>query len=186
MLSLIQNSNKWSFGIGDPTFVGWLIFAAYITAAILCGRCAYFSRKNRQSKHWKFWLTITILLALLAINKQLDFQTLLTDIARNMARKQGWYDQRQGFQIFVISAIAAVGTAMIILSAGILRNNKPLSLTFIGLILLLTFIVIRAASLHSVDQIIAMEVVGIKLRYLLELAAITCIAISAAISAKSY
>lgn len=183
MLSIIENG-KWSFGIGDPTIIGWLIVAAYITAAVLCGRCAYLARKDQQRKYLTFWLTITIILALLAVNKQLDLQTLVTDIARKMAKQQGWYEHRRGFQMWVTSIIAAVGICLIAMAVWIMRNYKSTRMTFIGLTLLLAFIVTRAAPLHYIDKILTIKLANLKLRYLLELAAIACIAISAVISAK--
>ena len=181
ILSVIQNS-KWSPGIGDPTVIGWLIFAAYITAAILCGKCTHSARKNHQKKQFAFWLIITIILALLAANKQLDIQTWLTHVARKTARKEGWYAHRQTFQMWVVSSMAAIGTILIAIAGWIMRKDSSSLMTIIGLILLLTFIVIRAASHHSIDHFLAVKFSGQKRRYLLELAAIMCIAISAAIS----
>ncbi|MBW8016074.1 MAG: hypothetical protein FVQ82_07800 [Planctomycetes bacterium] len=179
ILSAIQNG-KWSPGIGDPTVIGWLIVAAYITTAMLSGRCAYNARKKQQTKLLTFWLTITIILTLLAINKQLDLQSWLRSTAKQMAREQGWYAHRQIFQMSVVAIIAAVGTGLIVLASWIMRNYRSTRMAFIGLIVLLVFIVIRTASLHSIDEILAIKIAGQKLRYLLELAAIACIAISAA------
>ena len=97
-----------------------------------------------------------------------------------MARQQGWYAHRQSFQMWFTVVIAAVGTGLIVLASWIMRNYRSTRMAFIGLIVLLVFIVIRTASLHSIDEILAIKFAGQKIKYLLELAAIACIAISAA------
>ncbi len=179
ILSIIKNG-KWSPGIGDPTLIGWLIVAAYITAALLCAWRAYSAGKNRLTRPLAFLLTLTVVLTLLAVNKQLDLQTWLTGIARNMARERGWYQQRYIFQRSVVITIAAAGGCLIILTAWFMRHCRRHRLALIGLILLLTFILIRSASFHSIDDVMAFKCAGLKLKDILELGAIACIAISAA------
>lgn len=179
ILHVIQNS-KWSPGIGDPTLIGWLIVAAYITAALLCIACFCSARHNRLIKQQTFWLMMAIVLFLLAVNKQLDLQTWLTEVARNIAREQDWYQQRRIFQVWVVGVIAVVGVSLIILAGWLMRHSARHRLAFIGLILLLTFIMIRSASFHPVDDVLAFKFAKLKLRYILELGAIVCIATSAA------
>ena len=179
MLSVIKNG-KWHPGIGDPTIIGWLIVAAYITAALLSIACAVNSKKDPQKEKQVFWIVTAIIMALLAVNKQLDFQTYLLAVARNAARHQGWYRQRHIFQAIVLVVMAVAGIAAISFAIRHLRNIRGQRLAFCGLVLLLVFIVIRGASSHFVDNLLAFKIIGLKLRYALELAAITLITASSA------
>ncbi len=81
----------WLRLLGDNYFWGWAITIAYAVAIILaCHR--YLSLKEKdQPKIRAFWLLIAIVLLLLGINKQLDFQTLFFLIAQRMdAVLQRW------------------------------------------------------------------------------------------------
>lgn len=178
ILCVIQNG-KWSPGVGDPTLIAWLIVAAYVTAALLSAWCAWRGAANQQKKQQAFWLILAILLVLLAVNKQLDLQTWLTSIARSISRERGWYQQRRFFQMCVVVVIAAVGGCFIMLAGWLMRDCGRHRLAFIGLVLLLVFIVVRSASLHPLDDVLSLEYAGIKLRHALELGAIGCIATSA-------
>ena len=51
------------------------------------------------------------MLIVLGINKQLDFQTLLTEIGRKIAHAQGWYEQRQEVQVIFVSLLMLIGAA---------------------------------------------------------------------------
>ena len=67
----------WKPGIGDPTVYGWLAAAAYALGALLCWRAS----RRAPARERKFWLIAMALLAFLAINKQLDLQTLFAGVA---------------------------------------------------------------------------------------------------------
>jgi hypothetical protein len=120
-------------------------------------------------------------MAVLCLNKQLDLQSLFTDIGRTLATRWGWYDERRTIQLLFVIAAAAAGTAMVIYIASktrsILRERK---LLLFGLAFLLTFIVIRAASFHHVATVLAAEVLGVRVNGILELTGILMIALSAA------
>src|SRR3954454_1780330 len=93
---------------GDLTFIGWTITFAYFICA---GLCFWAGRKEKEqalgrARRWHapvFWFALCGVLVALGFNKQLDLQSDLTEIGRNMARSEGWYEQRRTFQkIFVV------------------------------------------------------------------------------------
>jgi mannose/fructose/N-acetylgalactosamine-specific phosphotransferase system component IIC len=91
----------------------------------------------------------------LAWNKQLDFQILLTQIGRELSRSGGWYGQRRPIQAAFAISCAALG--MVCAVAGlraIWRKKLPAYVAYIGVIFLLTFIAIRAASFHHIDTLL--------------------------------
>ena len=161
--------------------MGWLTVAGYIIAAISCGRTALQSSdpqgpaRNRRLT----WLVMTAVMAALALNKQLDLQSLLTDIGRVAARHQGWYAERRSFQKWlVLGTLALSGLTVSFLIFRFQTFWKQNVLLAAGIALLTTFIIVRAISFHHVDTLLKTKVVGIKLNWAFELGGITIITLA--------
>jgi hypothetical protein len=81
----------WMILLGDNYFWGWAITVAYVVAFLLAGRRYLLQKSTDQPKIRSFWLLISIVLLLLGINKQLDFQTLFFLVAERLdAILQRW------------------------------------------------------------------------------------------------
>ncbi len=101
--SLLACTNRrWSPAIGDPTVMGWVTVFAYVLAAILC---VLVLSRSRASGNFVFWLILSGLLALQAINKQLDIQSAATAFGRCVAQAQGWYEDRRAVQFWAIIGV---------------------------------------------------------------------------------
>ena len=81
-------SRNWKPGIGDPTVMGWVTVVGYFVAAVLL----LYKRRLALSlfpSHWKQhrWLLLgfALLMIALGLNKQLDLQTFMTNVGREMA-----------------------------------------------------------------------------------------------------
>lgn len=188
MLSSIAAAyDRWQPTIGDPHVVGWVTVGAYFLAAVLCYVYAHSMRRDRiqlyDRGHQIFWLMLAVVMLALAINKQLDLQTLLTKIGREHAKTHEWYENRRSFQIrFIYTAMVAgvlVGLALLALTWRQWRRN---ALALAGLTLVGTFVVVRAASFHSVDILIGTEIAGIRVNWILELGGITLIVCAATLN----
>ena len=60
------------------------------------------------------------------------------------------------------------------------RHTRELFLPIAGLALLLSFVLIRAASFHHMDQFLRFRLAGLKMNWILELGAISLVAMAAA------
>lgn len=174
---------RWRPGIGDPTFLGWFTVVAYALAAILAAsagrRISLRDDSGRRSR--RLWFAVAGLMAFLCLNKQLDLQTLFTDIGRYAANHQGWYEQRRGVQKLFVLAVLGVALA----GGGWLAwRGGPFwlghRLLTVGLFFLLTFIVVRAISLHQFDVFNQSRVLGIRVNGMLELTGIFLVGLAAA------
>ena len=173
--AVIISGNSWQPGIGDPTILGWLTVFSYFLTAFCYFKCGH---KNRRDS-WIWWVTGLFLL-LLGINKQLDLQSLFTVIAKNIAIEQNWYEQRRSVQKnFIIGLITIVFASFMFFIQGMGRKVKQFILPLFGVVFLLTFIIIRAASFHHVDQLLGWQLAGFRPNWLLELGGISCVAIAA-------
>jgi len=183
LLSLVSCADhRWTPGIGDPTLIGWLTVAAYFTAAWLCLRAARRARglgdphAMPDPKIARVWLGLVVLCAALGVNKQLDLQSLVTQIGKDMAQSQRWYDDRRMVQaIFVVTiGVAAVGAGGIGLYW--LRDRlAQIWPAIVGAALITGFVVIRAASFHHVDRLLYRATGPIELNWVFELGALACI-----------
>jgi hypothetical protein len=190
----MEHGVEWTPGIGDPTVMGWLTVVAYFVAAWLCLR-AFKSEKRgpdrpyRQAipalvrvlkKHWPsppaparraaLWLVLAFVLGALGVNKQLDLQTLFTEIGRSMAVEGGWYESRRIVQAIFIAMVLGFGAFFVAVLWWLTRGQlRDFRLTLFGFALLVSFVVIRAMSFHHVDIIIGMDVGGVRVNWMLEL-----------------
>ena len=142
----------WSVGFHDNDPLDWIVTLGYLAAA---GFCIYAWLQEKRSGPRgvipRFWLVLAILMALLGINKQLNFQTLLGQIGREAVEDEGLYARRRTIQKLFIFSFCAVGAGVF---AGLIwwvrRQWKRYIPALIGLALAGLYAVIRAATFHHV------------------------------------
>ncbi|MFN4192470.1 MAG: isopropylmalate isomerase [Tabrizicola sp.] len=163
---------QWSPGLGDNHWMGWLTVAVYLLAAVVSGLAArrLAGAQGADGRERRFWIFAAGLMLALALNKQLDLQSLLTMIGRCHARLAGWYDLRRRVQEGFILVVAVGGLASLAMLAwlmrGILGRVWP---ALVGLGFVSGFVVVRAASFHHVDIALGSSLAGIRVNWLLEL-----------------
>lgn len=175
---------QWRPAIGDPSFMGWLTVAAYAVAAILCLIAARRYpiaddlKPNRRRR--RMWMGVALFMSFLCVNKQLDLQTLFTKMGRALATQGGWYSERRIVQLLFVIAVAIAGITTFVVIARktrfVLQDRK---LLLFGLSFLISFIIIRASSFHHVGEFLGLEILGIRMNWVLELGGIALIALSA-------
>jgi hypothetical protein len=178
---------SWRPEIGDPSVIGWITVVAYAVATMCCASAA--RRVDRASPgavaDRKKWMMVAAVMASLCVNKQLDLQSLLTDLARVLARHQGWYEERREVQKVVLLTVLAVScggfTAVILWFRRFWAQNLML---LIGLVILLFFVAERAISFHHLDQLLRTQFIGVNMNWFLELSAIALITAAAVREAR--
>ncbi len=117
------------------------------------------------------------MLLLLGFNKQLDLHSWVTEIGRTIARDHGWYDGRrlvQRIAIFVLAGASVAGVAALLWSTRCILPRQALA--FVGMVLLGSYVLARAASFHHLDDWFGLSFAGIRTRMVVEAAGIACIA----------
>jgi hypothetical protein len=176
---------RWRPGIGDPTVMGWVTVAAYLAAALGCGLAAWREpmpdgTRRPRSRPSRFWLVLATLMLALGINKQLDLQSLATEVGRDLVRAWGLYSERRELQVAFILAVALV--CALALAAFLWASRRYLKLRWpaiAGMLFILGFVVIRAASFHHIDAFLAARLGGAQWNWILELGGITFVASAA-------
>ncbi|HRT61715.1 MAG TPA: hypothetical protein P5551_05055 [Syntrophales bacterium] len=160
--------------------MGWFTVGAYF-ACFLTATCAAWLNRSKRADRQAFlvWFVLAVLMLLLGINKQLDLQSLFTEMGRQIAKAQGWFDYRRTVQFWFVVIFGAASLSLFVFLAirmqGLFRR---FTLTFLGLFFLLTFIIIRAASFYHFDVVIMYRIFGLKMNWVLELTGIFMIVLS--------
>ncbi|WP_435011801.1 hypothetical protein P12x_006035 (plasmid) [Tundrisphaera lichenicola] len=174
---------RWRPAIGDPTVVGWVTVVAYLLAAAACARAAWrepMPGGRRRSRPSGFWLTLSVAMLLLGINKQIDLQTLFTLLGRRILKANGLHQDRRTYQALFLGCVAASSLLLLIVSLWLARRSfRHRWLALVGMAFLMGFVVIRAASFHHVDTLLASQLGGLKWNWILELGGIVVVAAGA-------
>jgi hypothetical protein len=185
ILLAATEGGRWRPGIGDPTVLGWVTVAAYLLTALGCGLAAWREpmldgRRRTRGRPSRFWLILAGLMLALGINKQLDLQSLVTQIGRDVVRAMGLYSERRELQLGFIVAVALVCVGAL---AGFLwaarRTLERRWPAIAGILFILGFVVIRAASFHHIDGFLGARLVGLKWNWIFELSGIAVVAAAA-------
>jgi hypothetical protein len=181
----------WQPQLDNPDFLGWSVVAAYVIAAACCAQAALARRRmgleeKRDSVIW--WLSALGLL-FLGINKQLNLQTLLIVLGRRAALAGGWYQKRRLAQMVFSAVLTAAGLAALWFLRSRFRQffaRNPAALT--GMVVLLLFVLIRAASINHVFERAGLQQAGQqndkRWTWVLEIGGSACLALAAAKAAR--
>jgi hypothetical protein len=162
----------WRPEIGDPSLLGWITVTAYAAAAIAAFAADSKAALGRRGP----WLMVALLMAFLCVNKELDLQSLVTDVGRALSREYGWYEARREVQKwFVAVVLAGAGLASIVLIMRFRDFWRSRRLLGAGLAFLLTFVVVRAISFHHVDEFLGVRLGGVRMNVFLELGGIAMV-----------
>lgn len=164
----------WTPGIGDPTWGGWVTVVLYLVTAGVCASNAH--RTNQDGT--RFWVILALSMLALGVNKQLDLQSLFTAVLRDNALHYGWFGERRELQLAFIIVIGGFG---MMLAAALVYYLRPLQrskrLAAVGVCLIYTYVIIRAASFHHVDRLIGATILGSRWSSMLEIGGIVTVLI---------
>jgi hypothetical protein len=167
---------NWRPGIGDPTIGGWVTVVLYFLAVWSSWKTASVIYEARERR---LWLLIALMFIALGINKQLDLQTAFTEVGRIVAVNEGWYAERQIVQIWFIVGVAII-CILIGLGLLLLAWDAPFAAraALVGTVIVLAFVLIRAASFHHIDRFIGERILGLKWNWVLEMGGISIVLLS--------
>jgi hypothetical protein len=116
----------------------------------------------------------------LAINKQLDLQSLMTSTGRCLSQAQGWYDDRRAVQETFILLVLGVSSLLAVFAVMVFwRSNAATWLAVAGFISVLAFVTVRAAGFHHVDLFINRGILFFRMNSVFELFGIALVLVGA-------
>lgn len=186
-LGVIDNGH-WHPGISDTTPMGVITFVCYFCGSAVClfraWRC--FRTPALRRGQFRFWAFCAIALFLFGLNKQLDLHQLITQVGRDWARAQGWYENRREVQSIFVKCLAGGAAATLLGMIWALRGmTLRYYIALLGLMFLGFYVLIRAASFHHVDHFLGLGTEGFRLAWLVELGGIAITAAAAALPERA-
>jgi hypothetical protein len=135
-----------------------LVVARYALAgvtAVVLGVAERRSGRATDPRFWPaFWFTTGALLSM-ALARASNLSETLTDIGRDQARSEGWYETRRSLQAGVIVRVTVVWAITVALAVWRVPERRRRYLpTAIAVFTLVCFVGIRLISLHQVDAVL--------------------------------
>jgi len=136
--------------------------------------------EGKSSAERRFWISAFCIFMLLGLNKQLDLQSLLTELGRAAAKAQNWYEERQRYRSAFVAVMALAGALVLSSSLWLLRRSPPpVKFALLGLTVTFAFVLARAATFHHLDSWTGPRVLGPAWNRVFELAGIVIVAMAA-------
>ena len=149
---------SWAPGLHKYDMFRAALTVGYATTAVLAGL------RWRQSRAW-IWAFVALYMVLLALNRQLDLQTFVTQTARCIARNAGWYRQRRGPQAELTYAVLGLMAAGF---AATLILTRRFRILMTGLVLVTADLCLRMLSFHATDRLLQAPVFSLPLHGYIE------------------
>jgi hypothetical protein len=165
----------WQPKIGDPSFIGWFtVFSYYLCAGVsLVGSLK--DRFRMDATERRFRIALTIVVFVLGLSKHYNLPAAVTEIGRILANQIGGYEWRRWLQVFML-VLVATGVILLVRWSASRRSFRALwhrcAPEVIGLLYLCGLFLLRAISLHQAGALLAIEVFGVRLSWIVELAGI--------------
>lgn len=169
----------WQPKIGDPTIIGWFtVFSYYLCAVLsLAGVWKLLPQTNGDKARMdrRFQMGMTTVVIFLGLSKHFNLPGAVTEIGRFLAKAIGGYESRRWPQAVLLLLIGFVLAWLVRWSVHhprfrvVWQHRAP---EIIGLGYLCGLFVLRAVSLHQMGALLAIEVFGLRLNWLVELSGI--------------
>lgn len=181
-VSVADIIHAWMARAGDTdisSIVNTLLYGIAVFAAACRRRNLHHFKAPRAERN--YWLLLLFILLALGVNKQLDFQVLIVEIARPIALHGGWYSSRRLVQAvfaLLLTGMAGLFTAFVVIL--IRKHWEKNKLSLLGFLILFVYFIVEATSLgHLEEGLAAYKKWGIRLSDLIEMAGIILILINA-------
>lgn len=140
------------------------VTATYVAAAVTCIRAA------GAAKPWRwFWWGHSIVLLALAADRLVGLHKWVSKLARQFARDEGLYKDRQRIQLVLLALIALTAiTGAVACYRFRLRLSWPRTGALAGMVLIIAYALARAVSYHRLDVLGGRSVLAMRVSSLLE------------------
>jgi hypothetical protein len=160
--------------------------SAYLLGAVLCALAAVRLHRGASSRtSVVFWVMLAVVMGLMGLSRVIDLGPLITDHGRDWARDYGWYEDRRSIQRTAVEVVIVSGAVAACIAAAWLAfaaaPEHPLGA--VAVLYLMTYVVVRAISLHQIDQLLYNHPVeGVRLNAVFELGGIAAVCAAAFVS----
>jgi len=174
---IIPFLNTWLSKSGDTTFWSWIITIMYVVVVSLS---LYYTNRIKTDKERHFlWVCISLFILAMGINKQLDFQILLTMAGKTLAGNLNLMNRSRilwkTLAVGILFSAVIGGIIILYKSRRILNKEK---LTIGGVAILLFFTLTRVGSISQIRIAIILQYYVISRIHAVELLGLLIISLS--------
>jgi hypothetical protein len=182
-VAVSEEARLWHW-VQDTPFGSYLSTTGYFVVSLLCIRAMLrvgeTAPKQSRTHFMLFWGILAGLMLALAVDERLGLQQWLTQLGRQLALADHWYQRRRVAQTALVMGGIAFGLTFSGVLCWLARDAIPrYSLAILGATFTLYLLLFRASSLHEVDQFLFRGPAGRLMNPALELAGILCVGASA-------
>lgn len=123
-----------------------------------------------------FWALMSAIFVFLAVNRQFGIDLQLAAVGRDVAIEQGWYHDRQAFQVPALIVLGILCLAGLVTAVVFTRELLPRQkVAFAGAAVLAMYVAAAASSFHYVDSLFRSSPLGARTGWLIEGAGIALV-----------
>ncbi|MBN2715723.1 MAG: hypothetical protein JXX14_07690 [Deltaproteobacteria bacterium] len=171
----ILSQIHWRPKVGDPYPLAWATVFTYMLASVACALCAVrarhiFGNKDLKTHRFIWWFISTILL-FLAVNKQLDLQTLFTQVMKLLAKHWDIYELGKRSQKYFLLGMGIISLGGLIWILWRIRKTwRKYVILMLGALMIVRFVLVRAGTFYGVGMPkLSVFTGGLKLNWLIEI-----------------
>ncbi|MFL6735214.1 MAG: hypothetical protein ACJ8EY_11050 [Sphingomicrobium sp.] len=144
---------------------------------LVCLQMLIARRTSRDAGERAFWGGASLLLLFFAVAKATHLQGSISNWLRMTARGEGWYGSRATLQYAVLLLII-LGVVLVVMKVRTSPRRPKPNIVAAGatMVVLVGFILIRAASIHEIDPAMTRSFTGIPFGWWMELAFLAILA----------
>ena len=152
---------RWLSLAGDDTFWSWVITIAYLITFIFSLR--YTRKQSGNRPLHTLWMFITLFIAVMGINKQLDIQILIIMVGRFCANHLGLRAYRYHIYFLVFLFLILMMVVILIFLFRVSKTALKQSKTALSGVLVIMFFILLRAGFIYVPHVHGVELLGILL-----------------------
>lgn len=189
----LLDSTSWT---GDRSTIEPVLAILHVLAVLWCARRAARRPDARQMsiattasdrRERRTWLLLAAALAVLAAGRLFGILPHLTQVGRDIAMSQGWYETRRPVQAAILAILVVL---VAIVAAGLARSTvrdlaSPSRLAALAATVLLGLLILRTVSLHPVEHALDVRLGPLTLDRAAELATAIVVILAASRSTTS-
>lgn len=138
--------------MGDPTLAGWTATLLYGVACWLCTKKGAIVRSFTAHDR-RIWAVLVLFTASLGINKQLDFQTSVINLARRVLHALSLDEYKKVVGLLVLASAALVLFGVVVAWIYYFRRtHRDTRLALIGSGIVLFYTILRAAQFAHIRR----------------------------------
>lgn len=163
----------------DSILAEIVLLLGHFCLILLCVGAFLWERRAKSGGHPWIWLLLAVPMVILLLQHVTGAGAAVTDVFRQQAHQEGWYEERRTLQRQLTRLAPAVGGGLlVVLLVAIRKNWQRYLLPAVAFVYLVAYGAVQAVSLHAVDAVMRTRRFGVQTETWLELLGLLLVAVA--------